>query len=68
MLTALQALRGEYDFDIEQVDVDTDPAAERKYDELVPVLTDADDRELCHYHLDVLKLREYLGNFRQKLG
>jgi hypothetical protein len=64
MLAALEALRGEPGvkfFDIDVVDVDTDPALEAAYDELVPVLTDERDRELCHYFLDAAKVREYLN-------
>ena len=63
-LAALEALRGEPGvafFDIEVVDVDTDPALEAMYDELVPVLVDGHGRELCHYFLDASKVREYLG-------
>jgi hypothetical protein len=64
MLAALEALRGEPGvafFDIAVVDVDADPALEAKYNELVPVLTDAEGRELCHYFLDTAKVREYLN-------
>jgi len=67
MLDALQALRGEIgmvQFDIMVIDVDADPVLEQKYDELVPVLVDVEGRELCHYVLDVTKVREYLGAFR----
>ena len=63
MLAALEALHGEFSFAVDVVDVDADPALEAKYDELVPVLV-ADDGELCHYFLDVPKVREYLGRFR----
>jgi thiol-disulfide isomerase/thioredoxin len=64
MLAALEALRGEPGvafFDIDVIDVDADPALEAKYNELVPVLTDAEGRELCHYFLDTAKVREYLS-------
>lgn len=64
MLTALEALRGEPGvafFDIDVVDVDADPLLEAKYDELVPVLVDGEGSELCHYFLDVAKVREYLN-------
>jgi hypothetical protein len=67
MLTALELLRGEEsvpEFHVTVIDVDADPALEVRYDELVPVLTDADDRELCHYFLDDAKVREYLTSFR----
>ena len=63
MLAALEDLRGEFSFEVEVIDVDADPAFEAKYDELVPVL-EAEGRELCHYFLDVPKVREYLGHFR----
>lgn len=61
MLTALEALRGEFVFSLTVIDVDTDARAEQKYDELVPVLTDADDVELCHYNLDEAKVRAFLS-------
>lgn len=63
MLAALEALRGEHSFSVEVIDVDSNPALEAKYDELVPVL-EAEGRELCHYFLDVAKVREYLSGFR----
>ena len=45
-----QALRaGGVAFD--EIDVDADPALEERYGERVPVLTDAQGNELCHYHL-----------------
>lgn len=62
MLAALDVLRGEFSFALEVIDVDADPLLEAKYNELVPVL-EADGRELCHYFLDVPKVREYLGRF-----
>jgi len=64
MLAALEALRDEPGvafFDIDVVDVDADPVLEAKYNELVPVLVDGEDRELCHYFLDTAKVREYLN-------
>jgi len=64
MLAALETLRGEAGgphFEIEVVDVDADPVLEAKYNELVPVLVDAEGNELCHYFLDATKVREYLG-------
>ena len=32
--------------------VDSDPALEERFGELVPVLTDPHGNELCHYRLD----------------
>ena len=60
MLSALEKLRGEFSFELEVIDIDADPALEAKYNELVPVLS-ANGRELCHYHLNVAQVREYLG-------
>lgn len=59
MLAALEAMRGEFDFEIEVLDVDADPALEEKYNELVPVL-EADGLQLCHYFLDVARVRRFL--------
>jgi hypothetical protein len=69
MLVALEALRGEpgmADFEIDVLDVDADPELEAKYDELVPVLADAEGQELCHYFLDAPKVLGYLGRFPVK--
>lgn len=67
MLAALEAMRGEPGlpfFDIAVIDVDENPQLLAKYDELVPVLVDREGRELCHYFLDMVKVREYLNAFR----
>ena len=62
MLAALESLRGEFDFELTVLDIDTDCELLERYDEQVPVLL-ADDvagRELCHYFLDVAAVRAYL--------
>ena len=67
MRAALEALRGTRDvtdFSLAIIDVDADPTLEERYGELVPVLLDTAGRELCHYHLDEPKVREYLSAFR----
>jgi hypothetical protein len=67
MLAALEALRGEHDFVVEVVDVDAHPDKVALYDELVPVLTLAENEgevEICHYFLDAAKVREVLSRFR----
>lgn len=64
MLAALEALRGEFVFEVAVVDVDADPLLEAQYDELVPVLAGEDGGELCHYFLDLSKVREYLACFQ----
>ena len=60
MIAGLRALQATAGFELEVVDVDSDPALEAHYGERVPVLAGA-GRELCHYHLDLAKVNEYLG-------
>lgn len=59
MLAQLQALQSEFDFELVVLDVDADAELEAKYDELVPVLL-AGETQLCHWHLDLAKVRAYL--------
>ena len=59
MLAALNARHGEFDFVVDVVDVDSDPVLEQRFGNLVPVLVRA-DMELCHYHLDLGKVRAHL--------
>lgn len=63
MAAALLPLAAEFGAHVTVLDVDADPALEAKYDELVPVLLHG-ETELCHYHLDVAKTREYLSEIR----
>jgi hypothetical protein len=63
MLAGLQALPAVPPFLVSVVDVDTDDALEQRFGDKVPVLMHG-DRELCHYHLDVAAVTEYLLNFR----
>lgn len=56
MLAALESQRDKHDFSVEVVDVDTRPELVERFNELVPVLM-LDDKEICHYFLDVERLR-----------
>ena len=60
MEIALGPLAAEFGVEVEVLDVDADPALETLYDELVPVLLH-DGKELCHYFLEVRKVRDYLS-------
>jgi thiol-disulfide isomerase/thioredoxin len=60
MEVALAGLAEELAFDLEVLDVDADAALEERYDELVPVLLHH-GHELCHYFLEVGKVRDYLS-------
>jgi thioredoxin reductase (NADPH) len=63
MIAALEPLRSELGFALEVIDVDGDPVMARRFDTLVPVLMHG-DTELCHYHLEVGKVRAYLAKIR----
>ncbi|MDP1533216.1 MAG: glutaredoxin family protein [Burkholderiales bacterium] len=63
MLTGLRALEGGRPFRVAVIDVDSDRELEQRFGEKVPVLMHG-DRELCHYHLNVAAVTEYLLNFR----
>ncbi len=60
MQVALESLRGEYEFELQVLDVDADPLLLARYDERVPVLV-AGERELCHYFLDAAAVRAHLA-------
>ncbi len=63
MLAGLRALPAGRPFLVTVIDVDADAALEQRFGDRVPVLMHG-DRELCHYHLDVAAVTEYLLNFR----
>ena len=63
MEVALAPLAAEFEATVTVVDVDGDPLLEANYDELVPVLLHG-GYELCHYFLDVIKVRDYLSKIR----
>lgn len=60
MELALLPLAAEFGVAVDVVDVDADPELEALYDELVPVLLHR-GTELCHYFLDVAKVRACLS-------
>lgn len=58
MARALRALGVEFD----EIDVDADPALEKRYGDLVPVLATREGTPICHYHLDEAALRAVLDH------
>jgi len=60
MLAVLKPLQARYGFELQVIDVDSDPQLERRYGELVPVLAHG-EHELCHYRLDAAVLTAYLA-------
>lgn len=63
MLAGLQILQSRQPFELNIVDVDSQPALEQRFGEFVPVLMHG-ERELCHYHLDTAAVTDYLRDFR----
>lgn len=63
MITALRELQRCFRFELAVVDIDADPALERRYGEKVPVLAHGEN-ELCHYRLDPAAVTAYLSKFR----
>jgi hypothetical protein len=63
MIAGLRIMQGGHSFELDVINVDSDPALEQRFGDKVPVLA-ADGDELCHYHLDVAKVNEYLGKIR----
>ena len=61
MANALKEMQASMDFSFDVVDVDADAGIEERFGELVPVLTDAQGREICHYFLDLAALRARLA-------
>ncbi len=63
MPQALKALVGD-SYRVDVIDVDADPALVEQYDELVPVLQGClpgqPPQTLCHYHLDVGAVQQFL--------
>jgi thioredoxin reductase (NADPH) len=64
MQAALAPLADEFGVAVEVLDVDDHPQLVERYDELVPVLLH-DGVELCHYFLDVSKVRAHLCALQQ---
>lgn len=61
MLASVTALRAEFGFEIDVIDVDSAPLLEARYGEDVPVLLHR-DRELARHRLDARELRRYLAH------
>ena len=63
MEVALTPLALEFGVLVDVLDADADPELEVLYGERVPVLLH-DGNELCHYFLNVAKVRDYLSKIR----
>jgi hypothetical protein len=63
MITELRALPLAGDFELQVIDVESDPQLEERYGLDIPVLM-ADRVELCRHRLNAPKVNEYLKQFR----
>lgn len=63
MRDALRPYQQQHGFTLEVIDVDNDPALVERFDELVPVLMHG-ETEICHYHLDTVRLDAVLAEIR----
>lgn len=59
LMQALMALRAEYPFDVESVDVDSDAALQAQYGIYIPVLM-ANSKVISQYPLDIQAVCDYL--------
>lgn len=66
MLTALAPWVARGAFELETVDIDTDPALEARYGEWVPVLV-GPSGEICHYFFDEQALEQYLESAKKPI-
>jgi hypothetical protein len=48
-------------FELEVLDIDSSEELTQRYNHKVPVLTDAEDEEICHYFLDHQALQGYFA-------
>ena len=63
MEAALAPLATEFEAEVTVLDVDADDALESRWGKFVPVLLH-DGEALCHYFLDIPKVRDYLSQIR----
>jgi hypothetical protein len=63
LIAGLRELQARFRFELEVLDVDADPALERRYGEDVPVLVHG-ETELCRHRLDRAGVTAYLAELR----
>ena len=65
MIRALHQYQEQVSFHLEIIDIDSNPELVALYNEKVPVLmAEADNFEICHYHLDLSALGAYFAKIR----
>lgn len=65
MIHALKERQTQLSFDFQVIDIDTDPELVARFNDKIPVLMSrSNQKEICHYHLDIAALDDYLVKFR----
>ncbi|PTN12645.1 glutaredoxin family protein [Nitrosomonas aestuarii] len=65
MIVDLQKRQEQITFDFQVIDIDTDPDLRVRFNDKVPVLMSlSDQKEICHYYLDLAALDDYLAKIR----
>jgi predicted SprT family Zn-dependent metalloprotease len=65
MILALRGLQAQNSFYFEVVDINKNPELVARYNDKIPVLiSQTDNTEICHYHLDLQAFDAYLAKIR----
>ena len=66
MIASLQKLQEQIEFQFEVIDIDSDPQLVNQYNERIPVLVSANEKqdEICHYYLDEAALDAHFAKIR----
>jgi hypothetical protein len=66
MIASLQKLQKQIEFQFEVIDIDSDPQLVNQYNERIPVLVSANEKqdEICHYYLDEAALDAHFAKIR----
>ena len=62
MYQLIQPYESSHKIIIETLNIDNDPSLRDKYNLLIPVLTDNDENEICHYFFDKLSFERILND------
>ncbi|GEM_PF-5793664 len=61
MYLLIHPYESSHDLCIESINIDNDPLLQEKYGLLIPVLTDTNDNEICHYFFDKIAFEHFLN-------
>lgn len=60
MFQLIQPYQTSHNIEINLINIDTLPLLQEKYGQLIPVLTDENDNEICHYFFDKVTFEQRL--------